>query len=123
MKLLFSLLLVAALAISGCKPATGPTPPLAPGYSNQADQTMGQTLAAAHAFYSQIQRDTAAGTFFPSPAEKTALNDFGVAINVAQTAYVAFHNGQGTQAAAQTAIDQVVVKQTTVQGLMPTGGN
>ena len=123
MKFPFSLLLVAVLAISGCKPATGPTPPLAPGYSNQADQTMGQTLAAAHAFYSQIQRDTSVGTFVPSQAEKVALNDLAIAINIAQTAYVAFHNGQGTQAAAQTAIDQVVVKQTTVQGLMPAGGN
>ena len=115
MKLPFSLILMAVLAVSGCKPATGPTPPLAPGYTNQVDQTMGQTLAAAHAFYQTLQQDTVAGNFFPSPAEKTALNALAASLNVAQPIYIAYHNGTATQAQAQAAVADVVQKQSTLQ--------
>lgn len=119
MKLPFSLVLILGLALAGCTPINSPTPPLAPGYSNQADQVMGQTLAGAHAFYQKIQQDSAAGSVVLSGQEKTALNDLGVSINVAQAAYLAFHNGTGTQASAQAAVDQVSAKQTIAQALIP----
>ena len=116
---LSAVLLCVPLILAGCKTTTGTTPPLAPGYQNSADQQMGQILAGAHAFYQQIQQDSAAGTVALSAGEKTALNDLGTAINYAQTAYLAYHNGQGTQAAAQAAVDAVSAKQTAVQALIP----
>ncbi len=118
---LAAVLLIAPISPMGCAKATAPMPPLAPGYQNTADQTMGQTLAAAHAFYQKLQQDSLAGTITLSSQEKTALNDLQVAINIAQTAYLAFHAGTGTQAAAQSAVDSVQAKQATVKGLMPGG--
>lgn len=100
-----------ALPMMGCATAST-SPPTAPGYANQADQQMGQTLAGARSFYASIStaKDLTA-------AETTALNDLGKAINVAEAAYKAFHAGQGTQAAAQTAVDQVTAKQSAVEAL------
>src|SRR5665213_314198 len=89
----------------GCATATSPTPPLAPGYSNQADQTMGQVLAAGNAYYQRIQKDTVSGVYFPSPTEKSILNAVASALNIANQTYLAYHNGTATQAQAQTAID------------------
>ena len=111
------LLLVPALA--GCPTATAPTPPVAPGYLNQADQMMGQVLAGAHAFYQSVQQQAAAGKLVLAPTEKMAMNDLGVAINAAQTLYLAYHNGQATQAQAQASIDQVTMKQNAAQALIP----
>jgi hypothetical protein len=76
---------------------------------------MGQSLAAAHAFYQTLQQDTVAGKFFPSPAEKTALNALAASLNVAQPIYIAYHNGTATQAQAQAAVADVVQKQSTLQ--------
>jgi hypothetical protein len=120
--------------LAGCTPSTSPTPtpPLAPGYSNQADQVMGETLAAAHAFYGTIQCETKAmnwsqvfNTCTPdpnistvlvlTPTEKTAFNDFGAALNVAQPVYLAYHAGTATQAAAQAAVNTVAQKQSAIQ--------
>jgi hypothetical protein len=112
-------LLMSLMLLTGCATATSPTPPLAPGYINQADQVMGQTLAAAHAFYQNIQQDSAAGKVTLSPTEKTALNDLGTALNAAQTLYLNYHNGTATQAAAQTAVNQVTTQQAAVQAMIP----
>ena len=112
--------LMASLAFAGCKTVTTAPQPLAPGYSNQTDQTMGQTLAAAHAFYQTLQQDAAAGKFLPSAAEKTALNALAVSLNVAQPIYIAFHNGTATQAQAQAAVADVVSKQAAVQSQIGT---
>jgi len=120
----FSVVLISAcllLPIAGCKTASSPTPPLAPGYQNTADQTIGETLAAAHAFYAQIQADAASGKYPPSDTEKAALNAFGVTLNTAQIAYLAYHTGTGTEAAAQAAATQVQTQQTALQSSI-TGG-
>lgn len=124
MKRLLKLAAIATFSLAlgwatGCTTSATNPATLAPGYQNPADQTMGQTLAAAHAFYQNIQQDSAAGKVTLSAAEKTALNDLGTAINVAQTAYLAYHNGQATQAQAQAAVDQASTKLTTAQALIP----
>lgn len=115
--ILLALALTIPLGTVGCKPATSTTPAtaVAPGYTSPADQTMGEILAAAHGFYARIQADIAAGTYTPAPAEKTTLNNFASALNSAQIAYLAFHNGVGSQAAAQAAVNQVQTQQTALQ--------
>lgn len=115
---LLSIWLALPLALAGCKTAAV-APPLAPGYLNQADQTMGQALAGAEAFYQKIQLQSATGLVVLSPGEKTVLNGLGTAINQADSLYLAYHNGQGTQAAAQQAIDQVTAQQAAVKAVIP----
>ena len=110
MKARLALFLCLRLMLAGCKTVTT-TPPLAPGYQNAADQQMGQILAGARSFYSTIQQDSASGKTTLSPTEKTAFNDFGAAINAAETVYLAYHAGTATQAQAQTAINAVQTKQ------------
>lgn len=113
---LLPLMLMAVLIVSfaGCKAATV-TQPLAPGYSSQADQTIGQTLAAARGYYGRIQTDVAAGTYKPGAAEFTAYQAFGQSINTAEAAYLAYHGGTGTLAAAQTAANKVSTQQAALQ--------
>jgi len=115
---LLGLALLVPVGLAGCKTAAT-APPLAPGYMNQADELMGRTLAGAHAFYEKIQQQSAAGTVTLSAGEKVILNDLAQAINAADPAYLAYHNGQGTQAAAQAAIDLVSTKQAAVQAQIP----
>lgn len=115
MRKLTVLLLCVPLMLAGCAKTTGTTPPLAPGYQNQTDQSMGQALAAAHSFYQTIQQDVTAGKFVPSPTEKTALNDFAASLNVAQPLYLAYHAGTATQAQAQAAVNDVIAKQSALQ--------
>ncbi len=109
--------LVLAVAMAGCATPNKPAPPLAPGYSNQADQTMGEALAAAHAFSQRMQADAANGTFKPTVGESKAMDDLGIAINFAQPLYLAYHAGTGSQQAAQSAVDQVTMKQAAVQAM------
>ena len=112
------LALALLMPLGGCKTAAV-APPLAPGYLNQADQTMGQALAGAEAFYQKMQLQSATGLVVLSPGEKTVLNGLGTAINQADPLYLAYHNGQGTQAAAQQAIDQVTAQQAAVKAVIP----
>lgn len=116
-KAVLILALIVPVTTVGCVKPNTTTPPaaLAPGYTSPADQSMGEILAAAHGFYTKIQADVAAGTYTPSATEKTALNNFSQALNSAQVAYLAFHNGVGGQAAAQTAVNQVQAQQTALQ--------
>ncbi|MDE2104958.1 MAG: hypothetical protein KGL39_47410 [Patescibacteria group bacterium] len=119
---LFSLLLILPLTLAvGCKTSSTSTSPavLAPGYLNQADQTMGQTLAAAHQFYAKIQADVQAGTYTPSSTERTALDTFAVTLNQAQLEYLAYHNGVATQAQAQAAVNAVSAAQAQLQAAFP----
>ncbi len=98
----------------GCTPAaTNPTTPaqLAPGYNNAADQQMGEILSGARAFYQSIQQQSLSGKLVLTPAQKIAFNDFGVAINTAESIYLSYHGGGATQAAAQSAVDRVQTKQ------------
>jgi len=110
-RLLILLLLIPLTACPGSK--TNPTTPaqLAPGYSNQADQQMGEILSGARAFYVSIQQQSQAGTLTLSPTVKAAFNDFGVSLNAAESIYLAYHGGTATLAQAQTAVNTVQQKQ------------
>ena len=109
-KILLAFVLCWVAFPTGCKPSATP-PVLAPGYLNQADQQMGEVLAGAHNFYNSIQSQVNAGTLTMGTSIKAAFNDFGVSLNAAQTVYLAYHNGQATQAQAQAAVNQVQSKQ------------
>lgn len=111
------------LTYSGCKAATTNTTPqaLAPGYLNQADQVMGQTLVGAHAFYTTIQQDVASGKYTPSSTEKVALNNFATALNAAQLIYIGYHAGANTQAQAQAAVNALSTQQTALQSFVAGG--
>ena len=115
-----NLVLLCCLLPMGCT-STAPPPPVAPGYLNSTDQQLGSTIAAADAFYNKLQSDQAAGTFKPTAQEVTALNALQQALTVANPAYLAYHNGSGTLAAAQNAVNQVSLAQTNAQTLI-TGG-
>jgi hypothetical protein len=120
---LFSLILLPLLILplAGCPAASSTTPPaaLAPGYTSQVDQQMGQALAALRA------GDYAATTAYLSltpaqqAAEKTALNNFTSAVNTADTLYLAYHAGvtvanpnPPTQAQVQAAVAAATSAQT-----------
>lgn len=111
MKRFTILCLLSAAMLAGCKPYTTAAPPLAPGYENQADQTMGSVLAGARAFFASIQQQSASGQVTLSATEKQAFNTFGVSLNAADSIYLAYHNGTATQAQAQAAVDQVKAQQ------------
>lgn len=105
------LLTALCLPMAACTPTATNTATLAPGYLNAADQQMGEILAGAHSFYTSIQTQSAAGVLTLSPTEKTAFNDFGTALNTAQSIYLAYHSGTATQAQAQTAVNTVQSQQ------------
>ncbi len=105
------LLIVLCLPMAACTPTTTTPAALAPGYLNSADQTMGEILAGAHSFYLSIQTQSATGVLTLSPTEKTAFNQFGVALNTAQSIYLAYHSGTATQAQAQAAVNAVQSQQ------------
>jgi hypothetical protein len=99
-------------ACPGSNPSNPSTPAqLAPGYQNQADQQMGQILSGARAFYVSIQQQSTAGTLTLDATTKQAFNTFGVSLNAAESVYLAYHQGQATQAAVQTAVNQVQTQQ------------
>src|ERR1019366_9491404 len=111
-----SLILIAApFWITGCGASSTATPPraLAPGYLNSADQTMGEVLAGARAFYTSIQQQSVAGTMVLSATDKTGFNTFGISLNAAQTLYLAYHGSPtaANQTAAQNAVNQVEAQQ------------
>lgn len=110
-KLILAAVLMWIAFPTACKTTSTTPPPLAPGYSNSADQTMGETLAAANAFYKRIQQNVQQGTMTLSANEKTAMNDLATALNIANGTYLAYHSGTATQAQAQTAINTVSQKQ------------
>lgn len=120
MKKLFAVSILALTTLlPGCRTAAAPTPALAPGYVNQADQTMGQTLAAARAFYVHINGDVKAGKYKVSEgAEKDALTSLFIALSTADPVYVQFHTGAATQAQAQAVVDKVTAAQTSLQALV-----
>lgn|ERR1039458_2404255 len=108
-----ALLLCLALPLAGCPAATAPTPPTAPGYQNIDDQKLGRALAAVNGFrkseegnYNCDTAALAADTCLTSAqktVEKPYLNDFINAVNLANTAYTAYHAGTQTLAQAQVA--------------------
>lgn len=108
------------VALAGCKQTTS-TAPLAPGFNNATDQTIGEVLASAHAAYTRLQQDVVAGKWTPSATEKTALNSFALALNTADSTYLAYHNGTATLAQAQAAAQTVTDQQTALESTLGTG--
>jgi len=126
------LLLLLLCLLPGCKATVNP--PLAPGYSNQTDQKLGQTLAGANAFYTSVQCATSGHAYdptthacntqevqiyTPAPEEKTALNDLSLAINTANSVYLQYHNGSATLQQAQAAVNAVSSKQASAEAVVP----
>ena len=112
-RILLALALLMILPVSACKQVTTAQLPIAPGYVSTMDQTMGESLAAAHAFYNSIQQQSAAGTMTLSATEKAAFNTFGVTLNGAQTVYLAYHANPtaANETAARNAVNQVQSQQ------------
>lgn len=117
MKRFRSLVKIAALSLAlgwltACTPSATPTA-LAPGYLNSADQQMGEILAGARSFYTSIQQQSAAGTLTLTATVKQDFNTFGGVLNGAEAAYLTYHQTPNptTQAAAQSAVNQVQSQQ------------
>lgn len=120
--------------VVGCKTNTV-TQPLAPGYNNATDQTLGQTLAGANWFYASVQCSTIGQGFnqtthvcdpnvivqkyTPAETEKSALNDLSLAINAANAIYLQYHHGTATLAQAQAAVSLVSSKQASAEAVVP----
>ncbi|HEY3620738.1 MAG TPA: hypothetical protein VGK96_28375 [Candidatus Sulfotelmatobacter sp.] len=104
MKLASILLAGALLAPLGCKTASAPAAPPAPGYLNAQDQIIGQALASLDTFVRQATADYATLTPAQQASEKSALNNMVTAVNIANSLYLAYHNGTSTEAQAQTAL-------------------
>ena len=106
------ILFALCLPMTACTPSATPTA-LAPGYLNSADQQMGEILSGARAFYVSIQQQQAANQLGLTPAAKQAFNTFGVSLNAAESIYLAYHQTPNatTQAAAQSAVNQVQSQQ------------
>lgn len=135
----FLLSIMVLMPVSGCHSASSTTPPsaLAPGYSSAADQQMSQILSGARSFYSTIQCETKgmswnqsasqcmtdatiASPLVLSSTEKATFNDFGKSLNLAETIYIAFHNGTATQQAAQDQVNIVQSEQDELPALAVT---
>lgn len=117
MKLTSLILTACLLAVPmGCHKAT-PTNPavLAPGYISQADQTLGTTLKGIHDFYNGLTSRIAADKRILGPTENAALTSLSLAINTADTVYVAYHNGQATLQQAQAAVSNASTAQANAQ--------
>ena len=138
MKLARLSVLLALPLMFGCATAIAPTPPLAPGFINSADQQMGQILSSARTFYNTIQCETQTMNWSQaaqqcvvdpvitqpmilSTTEKAAFRDFMTSLNAAETLHLSYHNGTGTtQAAAQNAVNTVQLKQAALPTLAVT---
>lgn len=109
-----SLILLLALPLTGCPSANTTTPPaaIAPGYSSPADQTLGQSLAAVVAFTNQEKANFAALPTAKQDAERPYLNSLIMAVNAADSAYLAFHAGTQSITQAQAALSKAQSAQT-----------
>lgn len=112
MKLAVLSVFLALPLMLGCPSANSPTPPLAPGYISQFDQTAGQTLAAAHALVLKATADYPSLTPAQQATERPILNAFVAAVNTADTVYLAFHAGTASQAQVQAQLNAVSTAQT-----------
>lgn len=108
---------LAALTVAACLTGCGAVKTvalpatLAPGYSNSADQELGQSLAGVTGFRDQEVKNYATLAPALQAKEKTYLNTLIDAVNVANTAYVAYHAGFQTLAQAQDAYNKAQVAQ------------
>lgn len=94
-----------SLSLLGCGAVKTVTVPatLAPGYSSSDDQVLGQSLAAVTGFRDQEVKNYATLSPALQAKEKGYLNTLIDAVNVANTAYLAYHSGLQTLAQAQSA--------------------
>jgi hypothetical protein len=104
------------LPVVGC--VKNPVQAPIPGATSTFDSSAYQTLRTAHDIAKSLSDQAAAGTFHPSPVQKTAINQFIFDVNAADVTYAAFHNGTATQAQAKAAIDKVTAEQAS----LPMGG-
>lgn len=95
---------------TGCAKATAP----APGYITSTDQSVGQDLAAVTAFRDQEKINYAGKSASAQATEKPYLNTLIDAVNVANTAYIAYHSGSGTLAQVQSAVTSAQSAQATL---------
>lgn len=111
-KTLLSLAL--CLSMLGCGAVQSATPPIAPamGYSSAADETLGKNLAAVTGFRDQERVNYTNLSPFLQAAEKPYLNTLIDAVNLANTAYIAFHAGTQTIDQAQAAYTKAQSAQT-----------
>lgn len=101
---------VAAGMFTGCAKATAP----APGYITSTDQSVGQDLAAVTAFRDQEKINYAGKSASAQATEKPYLNTLIDAVNLANTAYIAYHSGSGTLAQVQSAVTSAQSAQATL---------
>ena len=88
----------------GCATATAPTPPLVPGALNQFDQTSYASLLTAQASYNSLLASYKANPTVLAPL-KAPLDAAARAINLADTAWQAYH----AAGAAATSTQQAAV--------------
>ncbi len=80
--------------------AKAPTPPaataptLGAGYVDKYDQQFAQIIAAAETYYRETQDNVNSRKMVPTPTQLSALNAFGVAINVAKSAALQYKTAQ-----------------------------
>jgi hypothetical protein len=103
-----------ASLLMGCGAVSTTTPPaaLGPGYNSPADQTLGQSLAAINGFVTQETKNYALLSPALQTAEKPYLNAFITAVDLANSAYTAYHAGTQTLAQAQAAYNAAQTAQT-----------
>lgn len=115
-RILLSLILLPLLILplAGCPAASSTTPSaaLAPGYLNSADQILGESLAAVNAFVNQEKINYAAETPAQQATEKPYLNGLITATDLANGAYLAYHQGSQTLPQAQAAFASAQQAQT-----------
>jgi hypothetical protein len=103
----------AIIDLTACTPTTTTPAQLAPGYNNQVDQTMGEVLSGARAFYVSVQQQAQSGTLTMTPQVKAAFNTFAATLNGADAAYLVYHQNPtaANLAAAQNAVNAVQTQQ------------
>lgn len=108
--------LLALAMLSGCArmKLNTASQALAPGYKDAADQSLGEALAALNGFAHQEKANYANASAAVRAVEKTPLNDFLAAVDVANASYVAFHAGSQTEAQVNAAIGQALTAQSTL---------
>lgn len=101
--LLSAVLICCVLTGCGAKATVSPTAS-APRYTSQADQQIGEALAAVNAFVNQEKVNYQAMTPVQQDKEKAALNKLIASVNAANSAYTGYHAGTGTLDQAQSAL-------------------
>lgn len=110
---LLPLALFAAMTIGCAHQVSAPIPGSLNSFDSTAYQTLMVSRGIAQSFSDQACSNNGGkpGCFAPSATEKTAINQFIADLNIAETVYVAYHQGAQPQAAAQAALSKVTADQ------------